>query len=212
MSDKVFTTSEVAQSLNITDRHVRRLCDELNITKQGKSYVITYNQLEAIEDKLNKRSSLSKLTNENENLKTELRILKDKMSEAESDKQKELSFLSQDNKRLVKKVGKLTNENDELSKSVKYYKDKYAEYEDVDDIENIIEVFSLNEYSEFERIIKNEPIKNNTIKSLNNEVKILSNQLDYMRESMRKKETQLSKVIDSIVQRNYIEAKEKGLE
>lgn len=183
MSEYIYTTSEVAKILEVSDRHVRRLCDRIDLKKEGKSYQITEKNLLEFQNMVDNNevkqmpylhvSELEEVQKENEVLKAENRILKQKLS-------------------LIKK--------------------EYEPYKDAEEKGSVIELFSKQEYELFEKILKETPVKNKSIESLTNEVKILTNQLEYMRSSMNNKEQQLNKLLDNIIQRNYIEAKDKKIE
>lgn len=75
-----------------------------------------------------------------------------------------------------------------------------------------IEYFTEEEYQEFQKRITEYPFLKEQIKLSNEHLESLKSQIDYFRISYNKQLEIHEKLIDSVKERNFIEAKEKGLD
>lgn len=75
-----------------------------------------------------------------------------------------------------------------------------------------IEYFTEEEYQEFKKRITEYPFLKEQIKLSNDHLESLKSQIDYFRISYNKQLEIHDKLIDSVKQRNFIEAKEKELD
>lgn len=199
MSEYLYTTSEASKILDVSDRHVRRLCERLSVQKEGRSFVISEKNLLELQNIVSSEGDSKKdmmfiSVDEYEELKEYIKELESENHEIRGERKMQGRFIEA-----------LKSQVDDLTEELEPYKQ-------AEEDEKVLELFTKEEFQQFEKILKQNPINEKTIEGLTNEVKILSNQLDYFRDSMRSKEEQLNKVLDAIIQRNYIEAKDKGFE
>lgn len=75
-----------------------------------------------------------------------------------------------------------------------------------------IEYFTEEEYQEFKKRITEYPFLKEQIKLSNEHLESLKSQIDYFRISYNRQLEIHEKLIDSVKQRNFIEAKEKGMD
>ncbi len=85
------------------------------------------------------------------------------------------------------------------------YKDNLRQNKTNKDNFDHVEYFTDEEYQEFHKRLVEYPL-------LLDKVKILLNELEYHKKSIDKHQEQQRVLIESITQRNFIEAKEKGLD
>ena len=83
----------------------------------------------------------------------------------------------------------------------------------------ITQEFTQDEYEQLEEIIKQNPINLRDIKHLQDMIESYQNQIEYLRSSLDKKDDIMQRLITSLenhsknlLQKNYIEAKEKGID
>ena len=83
----------------------------------------------------------------------------------------------------------------------------------------ITQEFTQDEYDQLEQIIKQNPINLRDIKHLQEMIESYQNQIEYLRNSLDKKDVMMQKLLSSLenhsrnlLQKNYIEAKEKGID
>lgn len=98
----------------------------------------------------------------------------------------------------------------------------WSEYDDnmqtnVTNATTITQEFTQEEYEQLEQIIKQNPINLNDIKHLQEMIESYQEQIQYLRNSLDKKDVMMNRLIDSLdnhsknlLQKNYIEAKDKG--
>lgn len=80
------------------------------------------------------------------------------------------------------------------------------------DIDGILEFFSNEEYDEFRKRLIEYPTLKQMLKSSEDYIATLKNELDYHRNTYQKHLDIHGKLIESIKERNFIEAKEKKLD
>lgn len=87
----------------------------------------------------------------------------------------------------------------------------------VTNVTTITQEFTQEEYEQLEQIIKQNPINLNDIKHLQEMIESYQEQIQYLRNSLDKKDVMMNRLIDSLdnhsknlLQKNYIEAKDKG--
>ena len=100
--------------------------------------------------------------------------------------------------------------------------DDWSDYGDdmqtnVTDATIITQEFTQEEYDKLEQIIKQQEINLNDIKHLQEMIESYQEQIQYLRNSLDKKDVLMNRLIDSLdnhsknlLQKNYIEAKDKG--
>ena len=81
----------------------------------------------------------------------------------------------------------------------------------------IVQEFTEEEYNKLEDIIKQNPINLRDIKHLQDMIESYQNQIEYLRSSLDKKDVMMNKLIISLenhsknlLQKNFMDAKEKG--
>ena len=104
----------------------------------------------------------------------------------------------------------------------KQHIDDWSDYNDnmqqnVTNATIITQEFTQEEYDKLEQIIKQQEINLNDIKHLQEMIESYQEQIQYLRNSLDKKDVLMNRLIDSLdnhsknlLQKNYIEAKDKG--
>jgi len=93
------------------------------------------------------------------------------------------------------------------------------ENEDATNVTTITQEFTIEEYEKLERIIKQQEVNLTDIKHLQEMIESYQDQIQYLRNSLDKKDEMMNRLIDSLeshsknlLQKNYIEAREKGFD
>ena len=87
------------------------------------------------------------------------------------------------------------------------------------DVDTITQEFTQEEYDQLEHIIKQNPINLRDIKHLQEMIESYQEQIQYLRNSLDKKDELMQRLVTSLenhsrnlIQKNYIEAKDKGFD
>ena len=211
---KIYTTTETAEILQVSDRTVRTYCQMWNVPKLKRSYQITDEHITAFKNHINeeineiilaeiKANDLKALQYEKVSLETEVQI----------------------QKKLVQQANERLRSLDEV---ILQLKNELAKY-DLQPNERL-EVFTNDEYQILEQRLREWHEHDQKIKhqeelftaeklSLKDMLKHYKNQWKYQRkqsEKILKIHQTLVETIDkqnlNILQRNFIEAKDKGLD
>ena len=211
---KIYTTTETAEILQVSDRTVRTYCQMWNVPKLKRSYQITDEHITAFKNHINeeineiilaeiKANDLKTLQYEKVSLETEVQI----------------------QKKLVQQANERLRSLDEV---ILQLKNDLAKY-DLQPNERL-EVFTNDEYQVLEQRLREWHEHDQKIKhqeelftaeklSLKDMLKHYKNQWKYQRkqsEKILKIHQTLVETIDkqnlNILQRNFIEAKDKGLD
>ena len=84
--------------------------------------------------------------------------------------------------------------------------------EQTNESENITETFTADEYEKLQEVIQDYKAKVNEAKHLMEQTKIYQNQLEYMKQSLAKKDEQISKLIDTFESTIRINSERNHLE
>ena len=211
---KIYTTTETAEILQVSDRTVRTYCQMWNVPKLKRSYQITDEHITAFKNHINeeineiilaeiKANDLKALQYEKVSLETEVQIQK-KLVQQANERLRSLDEVILQLKNDLAKYDLQPNERLEV-----FTNDEYQ----------ILEL-RLREWHEYDQKIQHQEELFNVEKaSLKDMLKHYKNQWKYQRkqsERILKIHQTLVETIDkqnlNILQRNFIEAKDKGLD
>lgn len=218
-----YSVKEVSEILNISIRAVSKRCKAENIRKKDNAYLIKESHLE------NWKKSRSKRTQkELDTLK--FQELNEKFQRSTEEHNKQLLELQLKNENLITEISDLKKEVKGLKKK-EIDNDVFSLILEVNNNEYIKEVLTAIKQGDIlERLTEEEHrsfIKRLTeanvleeriiqykeeIARMEDYVKDYRNNVEYLKTSLSKQQEQTEILLNSLTQRNYIEAKEKGFD